>query len=88
MIRGRVETRTGGLTRALTGESGLGSHLVFEATQTGETSDLGMSCSAYRCAECHSVVVPGPDSEMLQCFECEGEIPVDAAACPKCGWAW
>lgn len=40
MTRGRIETRTGGVTRIVTGESGLGSRMVFEATETGEASDL------------------------------------------------
>lgn len=43
-----------------------------------------MSRSAYWRAECHSLVVLGPDSQVLQCFECDAEIPADAAACPKC----
>lgn len=88
MTRGRVETRTGGMTRLVTGDHGLGSRMVFEAAETEDTSELGMSCAAYRCAQCHSVLVPGPERETLECFECEAEIPVDAAACPSCGWTW
>ncbi len=89
MTRGVVDTRTSGLTHFVTGDHGLGSRMVFEATDSGETSDIGMSCAAYRCSECQCLVVPGPESEeLLQCFECEAEIPADATACPKCGWTW
>lgn len=88
MQRGMLETRTGGLTHLLSGEHGLGSRMVFEAAETGQTSELGMSCAAFRCAQCHRLVIPGPESEVLRCFECEAEIPEDAAARPKCGWTW
>ncbi len=88
MTPGVVDTRTGGVTRALTGDHGLGSRMVFEAAETGETSDIGMSASAHRCGECQTVVVPGSASDAFACFECQADIPADAAACPKCGWTW